>query len=264
MVDDRMRRELHERLDQLLDTRNEIEVPSLNYLGSLTLGSHQVNDAWAATKLYTTGISFLREVLGEAVICAALPRTYENDENQRALLLNWLTFLLPLIDAPPHSLLSIAPMREMTIYDVLNAISALNAGEIQPLFRANTGKNRRANRYTLAQAKLQALVWKKRLEALGHSGKSANYEVMVAFGEQWDTIRRWQPQCEEILGSTHVDFILRLAGNSNDIYVKPPRSGMFGSWRPDPKADLARAGESYRAELKRSAELSKAKASDVA
>ena len=264
MEDDLMRRALHEQLDLLLDTRDAIEVPIENYLGRLNCGPHEVSDSWAATKLYVGTIAFTREILGQAVISAAIPRIYEEEKDQRGILLTWLMYVLPLIDAPPQTILALAPLTELTIHDVLNALSALNAGEIQPMFRANTGKNRRANRWTLARAKLQALVWKKRLEALGHTGKSANYEVMVAFGEQWDTIRRWRGQCKEILGDSYVEFILSLAGNSNDLYVKPPRGGMFGGWRPDPMGDLCRAGESYRTELRRSADLSKGKGRDVA
>jgi hypothetical protein len=150
------------------------------------------------------------------------------------------------------------PAKELSVFDVLNALSALGAGEIQPIFEANRGKNRRANRWSLARTKLDALVWKKRLVATGLTEKQAKYRVMVAFGEQWDTIRKWEPQCEQILGRFHVFWELSYAGGENDFYVRPGWAGFFRR-TPDIDAALTAAGAKYRHELIRSAVGSKAK-----
>ena len=258
-----MRRELHDQLDRLIDARNAIEIERANALGSLITGFHvfEVTDAAAARKLYTEAIEFAGGLIGEAVRDAAIVRTYQDESEQRRLLQGWLTDLLPVLTAPPLSLLGAAPRRELTVFEVLNALSALGAGETQAIFAAKTGKNRRANRWSIAKAKLDALAWKQRLIALGHKEKAANYEITVAFGEQWDTIRRRRPQCEEILGKAHVEFHLAHAGSSRDFYMK--RGGLFGFRRPDPLQSVRSAGDVYKYERSRSAELSKRKSRDL-
>lgn len=258
-----MRRELHDQLDRLIDARGSIEIKRTNTLGSLITGlkAFDVTDAAAARKLYTEAIEFAGGVMGEVIRDAAIIRTYDDESEQRRLLQGWLADLSPLLKASPFALLGIAHRRELTVFEVLDALSALDAGEIQPIFAANTGKNRRANRWSVAKAKLDALAWKQRLIAIGYKEKAANYEITVAFGEQWDTIRRWRPQCEEILGKAHVAFHLEYAGSSRDFYVK--RGGLFGFRRPDPLQSLRTAGEGYKNERSRSAELSKRKSRDL-
>ncbi len=263
MLDEGVRRDLHDQLDRLLDDRSAIEIERTRTLGSLITGFHnfEVSDAAAARKLYLEAIDFAGRLTGEAVRSAAIVRTYEDDSEQRRLLQGWLTDLSPLLTVPPLSILGAAPRRELTLFDAIDALSALSAGEIQPIFAANTGKNRRANRWSIAKAKLDALAWKQRLIALGYKEKAANYEITLAFGEQWDTIRRWRPQCEEILGSAQVAFHLEYAGSSQDFYMKRG-GGLFGFRRPDPLRSLQSAGQGYQYERKRSAELSKRKSRD--
>jgi hypothetical protein len=141
----------------------------------------------------------------------------------------------------------------------MDALRALDAGEIRAVFVAKTGKNRRANRWTLARTKLEALAWKKRLLALGYAEKAANFEITKAFGEQWDTIRKWRVQCEQILGADHVRATLDYAGGASDVYMRPATGGMFAAAKVAPLTNLESAGTAYRAELRRSGELSKRK-----
>jgi hypothetical protein len=256
------RRELHQWLDQILDQR-ELLQPSVNALAAFfPAAPQQANSADEARELWKKGIAINSDVLGDAVRSSGVDRLYDNDCEQRELLKGWLWDLYPLLHTAPQGVLGIAPKNELSIFDVLDALSALDAGEIRPLFLANKGKNRRANRWSLARAKLEALVWKKRLRALGYAEKAANFEVTMAFGEQWDTIRKWKPQCEQILGTVRVSASLMHAGSSHDHFTKPrPRGiGAFASaFRLDPMESLKRAGSIYRLELTRSAELAKRK-----
>ncbi len=262
LVDNSQRALLHARLDSILHDRDRIEEPApanalQALLGQVTPG---VSSELGARAILRDTIEFAKDVLGDSVRFAAFERTYKENAEQRQVLRGWLATFLPLINAPTQSsIFGLAPYQELTIFQVLDALSALDAGEIQPLFEARKGKNRRANRWSLARAKLEALLWKKRLVALGHAEKSANYQVTVAFGEQWDTIRKWKAQCEQVLGPGDVTWQLEYAGSTRDIYVSPPRGGLFGGWKPDPDAALRTAGSAYRSEVQRSAELSKRK-----
>jgi len=263
-MDDVTREKLHARLDEILDRRAEIEPPEspdrVNYLGALSgyaPSTPEVPPA-DARELFSAMIELARDALGDQVRRSGLWRHYSNPAQQRKIVKSWLDELWPIINAPPQSALTIAPQSELTVFDLMDAISALDAGEIRPMFVANTGRNRRANRWSLAQTKLEALAWKRRLLALGYREKAANFEITKAFQEQWDTIRKWQPQCEAILGRSHVAVSLGHAASTADYYVRP-RSGLFGPVRPDPIKSLQSAGDRYRAELNRSAELSKRK-----
>jgi hypothetical protein len=254
-----VRAKFHERLDEIMDRRSELEPPakSLAELAFLP-GTTPPLPRGAARYLWLDVIALARDVLGDALRASAIERLYKEDSQQRGLLRSWLSDLWPLLHVPP-SILGIAPQRDLTIFEVMDALSALDAGEIRPLFVANTGKNRRANRWSVARAKLEALVWKKRLRALGYHEKASNLEITMAFGEQWDTIRKWKTQCEQILGAEHVRAAMDYAGSSRDIYVNRPRGGFFGSLKPDPLKSLQTAGNAYRGEVRRSAELSKRK-----
>jgi hypothetical protein len=201
-VDDATRANMHVRLDKILDRRGQVEpVHPLNSLAALLPTIPVDGDPVASNVLFREGVELLRDVLGESVRATALQRRFTSDDEQRRILRGWVNLLWPLLHVTPSTVLGIAPQQELSVFEVLDALSALDAGEIRPLFVANTGKNRRANRWSLARAKLEALAWKKRLVALGHSEKDASYQVTVAFGEQWDTIRKWKRQCEQILGS---------------------------------------------------------------
>lgn len=258
------RAKFHERLDEILDRRFELE-PPINSLGKLAglpailPGAVPAVSPDVARHLWVATIALARDALGDAVRAAAVPRLYKEDTEQRGLLQSWLSDLWPLLNAPSWTILGISPKRELTVFEVMDALSALDAGEIRPLFVANTGKNRRANRWSIASAKLEALIWKKRLRALGFAEKAANFEVTMAFGEQWDTIRKWRTQCEQILGEAHVRVALDYAGSSRDVYVRQPQGGLFASVKRDPLKSLQTAGSAYRSEIQRSAELSKRK-----
>lgn len=259
-MDDSTRRTLHERLDAILDRRCEIEPPPQNALGALAPWSPTSSaEHSGARQLWLATIDLAKDVLGDSIRRGALRRLYEEDRQQRKLLQSWILDLWPLVHTEPQTILAIAPKREFTIFEVMDALSALDAGEIRSLFKANTGKHRRPNRWSVARAKLEALAWKKRLRALGYAEKAANFEVTLAFGEQWDTIRKWKPQCEQILGAVHVQVSLDHAGSSQDYYVKPPQGGFLGAIKADPLKSLQSAGNAYREELRRSVELAKRK-----
>lgn len=265
MVDEAIRRSLHQRLDLILDLRGEVEVlVSPNALGGL-LGNQfqQVRSDNAARQVFDEAVELARDTLGEAIRRAGLRRTYQRGDEERMVLRSWLIAVAPLINVQPSTVLALAPDSELALIDVVDSLSALDAGEIRPIFMANTGKNRRANRWSLARTKLNALIWKKRLLALGHAEKSANYEITKAFGEQWDTMRRWKVQCEQILGTHYVKWQLEHAGSAGDIYLRTSPHPQFGNWKPDPADGLKREGDAYQHELRRSAELSKRKSRAV-
>ena len=96
---------------------------------------------------------------------------------------------------------------------------------------------------------------------MGLHEKEASFRVTIAFTEQWETIRKWKSQCEEILGEPHVAWELYFAGSDTDPFVRPPpnRAGMFGNSRIDPEEALKAAGARYKRERTRAAELSKRK-----
>ena len=254
MVNDELRSSLHRRLDALLDRRSSLEPEGpLNTLGQLV--AYYGGTAKARPFVYQVS-EFARDLVGESVRTAALNFIPEDQKQPRKILKHWLSLVHPLLSRP-----SMGMLPGFTIYDVVDGLSALDAGEIQPLFKANTGKNRRANRWSMARTKLDALVWKKRLLAMGSHEKEASFRVTVAFGEQWETIRKWKSQCEEILGEPHVEWELRLAGGESDPFVHPPasRSGMFAHSSINPERALAEAGARYQRERTRAAELSKRK-----
>jgi hypothetical protein len=260
-MDEVARRDFHKRLDAILDRRSKLETPLSSTPGTLgsLLGSGPIG-RHDARPLLLEIVALARDVLGDGIRAGALERLYQKDSEQRKLLQSWLLDLWPLIHANSSTtILGIAPKRELTIFEVMDAVSALDAGEIRPLFVANKGKNRRANRWSVARAKLEALVWKERLRALGYAEKAANLEVTMAFGEQWDTVRKWKKQCEQIMGAQEVRMSLEFAGSPQDVYIRKPRGGMLGTIKPDPMKSLQAAGANYRNEIRRSAELSKRK-----
>lgn len=264
-MDEATRQKLHDQLDKLLDAREGVDAAARSSLNALAPFFPEPVDEALAGRVFWAGVALARDALGDVIRRAALKRTYERTSEQRHLLQEWLSMLWPLVHVQSLPALGIGPRpKEFTIFDAMDALSALDAGEIRPAFVANTGKNRRANRWTLARTKLEALAWKKRLVALGYADKAANFEVTKAFGEQWDTIRKWMLQCEQILGAEHVRATLDYAGGPGDLYIQPSIVGMFAAGAtPDPLEKLELAGAVYRAELKRSSELSKRKSRAV-
>ena len=264
-MDDSERRLLHDRLDALLDIREKIEPPPpANALGAFLglpgapTGEIVDSDLVHASQAVREVIRLAHDIVGDPILRAGIRRTYTRDNEQRSVLRGWLSLFLPLLQPQISMWQRPSENKRLGPFDVLDALSALDAGEIRPIFVANKGKNRRANRWSLAAAKLEALVWKKRLRLLGRAEKVANYDITVAFGEQWDTIRKWQVQCEQILGKPHVESALQFAGSAADGFVHRP-SGIFGAVKFNTDAALELAGRRYRDELSRSAELSRRK-----
>ncbi len=260
MVNEELRSSLHKRLDDLLDKRSSLEPDEpLNTLGRLVAYHEGEGADRARARPFVYQVAELaRDVVGENLRNAALRSTIEEQKRPRDVVKKWLALAHPLLSRRP----SVGMFPSITIYDVIDGLSALDAGEIQPLFKANTGKNRRPNRWSKARTKLDALAWKKRLVAMGVHDKEASFRVTVAFGEQWETIRKWRAQCEEILGKTHVDWELYYAGGETDPFLQPSpsTSGMFAnSPRISPEEALSGAGAKYQRERTRAAELSKRK-----
>lgn len=259
MVDPELRRRLHERLDEVLDQRSALEPEaSINTLGQLAAHyAGNASDGVKARPLFFQVAELARDIIGENLRNAVLLSVSVERKRPREIVKDWLALVHPLLTQWP----ALGAPTKVTVYDVLDGLSALDAGEIQPLFKANTGKNRRPNRWSMARTKLEALIWKKRLLAMGVHDKEASFRVTVAFGEQWETIRKWRPQCESILGEEHVKLELYFAGSDSDPYVgvKRARTGMFANHSIDPEESLLAAGASYQRERVRAAELSKRK-----
>ena len=259
-MDEAARQALHQELDRILDRREEFEKQHpLNALLGITpadinpIGSPgQIK----ASTLFGDAVALASNTLGRSIQQVAIAAGYERDADQRPILKYWLSMLIPLIYSPRSFSILSANKKELNAFDVLNALSALDAGEVMPLVRPYTGRNRRKNHWSLAKAKLGALAWKKRLRALGYAEKDANFRITVAFAEQWDTIRRWQTQCISILGAPMVEATLDFAGSAGDPYLEKP-SGIFGAVaKLDPLKALESAGQDYQTEKRRAAELS--------
>ena len=259
-MDDAAREALHRELDRILDRRAELELrhPLNALLGVAPTDRNPVGSPGhrMASELFTDAITLASDMLGAITKQVALGASYDRDAEQRPILKRWLNMLVPLIYSPPPFSLVSAGKRVLTVFDVQNALSALDAGEVMPLLRPFRGRNRRKNHWSLARAKLGALMWKKRLRALGYGEKDANFRITVAFGEQWDTIRRWQAQCESILGLPTVRASLGFVGKPGDPYLEGSRTGMIGMSQLDPLKALEMAGADYQQEKRRAAELS--------
>lgn len=259
-MDELARQKLHQELDRILDRREELEkqYPFNALLGATPTDRNPVGSPGqiTAARLFGDAVALASTTLGISVQQVALAAGYEREVDQRPILKRWLNMLVPLIYSPPSFSIVSASRKELSVFDALNALSALDAGEVMPLLRPYTGRNRRKNHWSLAKAKLGALIWKKRLRVLGYPEKDASFRITVAFSEQWDTIRRWQTQCESILGNPMVEAALDFAGSAGDPYVEKP-TGMFGAMKSlDPLKALEMAGADYQTQKRRAAELS--------
>lgn len=242
-LDESTRAQFHARLDYLID-----EITRLEGDGAAT--PHALSSYLRGGRILSGGLAFLRDLMGEELLSEALDRPVANPTDQRNQVRHWIGSIYPLLKRTLFS----PCMDRLSPFDVMDALSALGAGEIRPIFLAQTGKNRRPNRWTLSRRKLEALVWEKRLLALGHPEKRARYQITVAFGEQWDTIRKWKSQCERILGEPHVVVALANAGGPTDRYVGA-RRGLFGARRLNAEQSLSTDGELYRQELRKATEV---------
>lgn len=266
-VSEQERARLHRALDALLDQRaaweqsNDIASnPSvLGGLLGLSSYTHLADKAAGADARDITGdaAKLLRDVLGVALRSATFQRAIRDDDGGKRVLSDWLRVLEPILETPASSILGSAPDKHLQLIEVLIGLSALRAGEVQPLFRPGDRGNKPANSYSLASVKLCALEWKEALCALGHSDGEANNLISQAFREQWDTIRKWRQPCASVLGDFVVSYRL---GKARDVshYQSSGRSALFGTPRT-PEQDLQTAGAMYREERRRAADASKSK-----
>jgi hypothetical protein len=165
--------------------------------------------------------------------------------------------LEPVLNVPQPSLISAIGHEPLAEHTVWLGLRALDVGEVWPIFQPGKRGNRPANLYSLSLARLSALEWKRRLISLGQSEGEANRQITAAFGEQWDTIRKWGSSCSASLGELFVKASLERAETSEQW--ERPRMGLLGTSESGWSARLQRAGENYRAEKCRAAELSPAK-----
>lgn len=264
----RWRARLHEQLDAILDARQQLEtandIPGYNallgaYLSFADLSTKPIGQA--ASALMTKMSSLAAEAMGIPLRCAAFQIPANGPKGQRAALKSWLNNLEPILSLPQPTILGSAPDCYLTDFDVYIALSALDAGEVQSIFQPEKRGNRRANNYSLSTARLSALEWKRRLLALEYSEGDANNAITAAYGEQWDTVRKWEASCRATLGDAHVDVFLNRAKTEAKTRFRP--TGIFGSGLSAVPDRLARAGDVYKHEKKKAAELSRAKKRQV-
>ena len=240
----------HDRLDRLLDETNMAKTQAVARAAPAVT-------TYDAERLLQDGLGLLTSVLGDDVLGRALDRPSADPRGEREQVIHWVRAIFPLLHCTHRR-----NSRHLSPFDLIGAIAALEAGEVQPIFQAAKGRNRKSNRWTLAHRKLDALVWAKRLVALGWDQEEARKEVADAFGVPWDTIRHWDRQCASLLGAS-VAFAIESAGGRSDPYLH--ETGGF-TRRPrieDWQAGLARSGELYRDELKKGASRSKRRPSGV-
>lgn len=261
------RQRLHLKLDEILDERAKLEAQAgvaketqkalMGYSSYAHLSSSSV--ARPAVELATKGASLAAEAVGVPMRCAALQPPANDGPGERDALRRWLSVLQPMLDLPMPTILGGVPNSYLADYQVWLGLRALDAGEVWPIFQPGRRGNRPANLYSLSVARLSALEWKRRLVAAGHSEGDANREITASFGEQWDTIRKWEKSCREILG---IDFVAAALSRAEfDRLGRPVRVGGFfsGLGRTDPIERLRQAGSQYRTEKQRAAKLSPAK-----
>jgi len=261
---------LHKALDALLDSRAKwdrvnVADSDTSVLGRLFLRSvshaHLAEEPAGsdARELMGQAANFLRDVLGPAVRSAALQLPIRDGDGGKNVLSGWLRLLEPILDTSQPTIIGGAPDQYLALFEVFVGLSALKAGEVQPLFQPGERGNKPANAYSLALAKLLALEWKETLGALGYKDGEANNLISQAFGEQWDTIRKWRRSCATVLDEFMVSYCIRKAGDVSR-YQSRFAQGFFGAPRT-PEEDLRSAGNLYRMERRRAAEASRSKKS---
>lgn len=264
-VSDQERARLHSALDALLDQRQSWDAINGNSFGGSVLGGHAGLPTYTnlaenasgedAREIVKDGAKLLRDALGTALRSAAFQRPIRDEDGGKRVLSEWLRLVEPLLETP--SSFGSAPDQYLRLYEVFIGLSALSAGEVQPLFQPGDRGKKPANSYSLAWAKLRALEWKETLGALGYKDGDANNIISQAFGEQWDTIRKWRQSCGSVLDDITVAYCLEKARDVCRYQSQSP-SRLFGGLRT-PEEDLKLAGTRYRDERRRSAEASKTK-----
>jgi len=261
------RQRLHSKLDEILDERAKLEAdagvsgdPERTLPGTRCYARLSTTAvAPDALSLATKAASLAAEAVGVPLRCAALQVPANDGPGERAALRRWLGVVQPIFDVPMPTILGGAGDSYLAESRVWLGLRALDVGEVWPIFQPGKRGNRPANLYSLNIARLSALEWKRRLVAAGWSERDANREITTSFGEQWDTIRKWERSCRDTLGTEYVTATL--ARSERDDLGRPARRrGLFGGIaRIDPIERLRLAGSRYRTEKLRAAELSQAK-----
>ena len=255
------RRVLHEKLDAIIDRSADFEAradvqpsafgfASYAYLAKSPFRRDAQGLLRAATELAA-------EATGVPVRAAALQAPANDGPGQRAALREWLNAFDPLTQLPQPTIMGNDFDDCLAEHTVWLGLRALDVGEVWDIFQPGHRGNRPANLYSLSMARLSALEWKRRLLSLGHSEGEANRQITAAYGEQWDTIRKWESSCGVTLGKDFVAASLRRADHDEKHHVAP--RSLFGKLMDPPATRLQRSGDKYRTEKRRAAELSPAK-----
>jgi hypothetical protein len=258
------RQRLHAKLDAIIDRRDELEaeagVTPPSAFVALRLSYAHLSMTAAGPKARTLmreAASLAAEAVGEPLRCAAFQTPANDGPGQRAALRDWLSMLTPILDLPMPTFLGSAPNEYLGEHTVWLGLRALDVGEVWQIFQPGKRGNRPANLYSLSLARLAALQWKRRLLSLGFSEGDANREITAAFGEQWDTIRKWEASCSATLGKVFVADGLNRA--DHDEKARPRSTGLTAAYDQEPLERLAFAGTQYRQAKRLAAELSPAK-----
>lgn len=91
-------------------------------------------------------------------------------------------------------------------------LAALASGDAPAIF-AQHQRNRaqRTNAYRLAQRQLAAFEWEAFLAEMGEATAVRRARITMAFGAQWDTVRKWRSPISRLLGSRHLEDVERHA-----------------------------------------------------
>lgn len=102
-------------------------------------------------------------------------------------------------------------------------------------------RSSRLNTYRLAHHQVRALAWAELFRERGVAPSAYQGQIALAFGETWETIRKWRSKLRERLGSAEVDERIWFA------------SSISSPWRrlSDEQIDtlLTKDGKAYRTEL---------------
>ena len=200
-------------LDELLDKRVEFEgaqlpKPNIELLANaLGVG----NDRSAAIELYLKFVDLLSRAMGDRVKIAANLSSSSNDATKRMSLALQLK-LLREIFVLPQGLFSLGGNAGCLDPDeITDALTALNHGEVMPLFEPVKLKGTSANRFTRALHKRRALCWRAFLSERAGRKKRASSDVADAFGVTPEALRTWNGQCTTIFGTWDIENRLRQA-----------------------------------------------------